>query len=98
MKITKDTVDNALNSVEILKTNNAKNIILITSASHIRRGTALLQEATDNAGMKITVDNLVYLDYKTLNDAMKVEETETLVIFRDLFRVSGIWAYPGIQR
>ena len=94
----KDTVDNALNSVEILKVNNAKNIILITSASHIRRGTALLQEAADNAGLKITLDNLVYLDYKTLNDAMKVEETETLVIFRDLFRVSGIWAYPGIQR
>ena len=94
----RDTVENALYSTEILKKYNPKRVILITSASHIRRGTALLQEATDNAGMKITVDNLVYLDYKTLNDAMKVEETETLVIFRDLFRVSGIWAYPGIQR
>ena len=94
----RDTVENALYSTEILKKYNPKRVILITSASHIRRGTALLQEATDNAGMKITIDNLVYLDYKTLNDAMKVEETETLVIFRDLFRVSGIWAYPGIQR
>ena len=94
----RDTVENALYSTEILKNYNPKRVILITSASHIRRGTALLQEAADNAGLKITLDNLVYLDYKTLNDAMKVEETETLVIFRDLFRVSGIWAYPGIQR
>ena len=94
----RDTVENMLYSAEILKKYNPKRVIIISSASHIRRGTALLEEAAANAGLKITVDNLVYLDYKTLNDAMKVEDAETLVIFRDLFRVSGIWAYPGIQR
>jgi uncharacterized SAM-binding protein YcdF (DUF218 family) len=94
----KDTVDNALNSVEILKTNNAKNIILITSASHIRRAKTIFEEAISNAGMETTVENFVYLDYKSIEEAMAVTSKERLVIFRDLGRTSGIWAYPGIQK
>ena len=94
----KDTVDNALNSVEILKTNNAKNIILITSASHIRRAKTIFEEAISNAGMETTVENFVYLDYKSIEEAMAVTAKERLVIFRDLGRASGIWAYPGIQK
>ena len=68
----KDTVDNALNSVEILKVNNAKNIILITSASHIRRAKTIFEEAISNAGMETTVENFVYLDYKSIEEAMAV--------------------------
>ena len=94
----KDTVDNALNSVEILKTNNAKNIILITSASHIRRAKTIFEEAISNAGMETTVENFVYLDYKSIEEAMAVTAKERLVIFRDLGRASGLWAYPGIQK
>ena len=94
----KDTVDNALNSVEILKVNNAKNIILITSASHIRRAKTIFEEAISNAGMETTVENFVYLDYKSIEEAMAVTAKERLVIFRDLGRASGIWAYPGIQK
>ena len=94
----KDTVDNALNPVEILKTNNAKNIILITSASHIRRAKTIFEEAISNAGMETTVENFVYLDYKSIEEAMAVTSKERLVIFRDLGRTSGIWAYPGIQK
>ena len=94
----KDTVDNALNSVEILKVNNAKNIILITSASHIRRAKTIFEEAISNAGMETTVENFVYLDYKSIEEAMAVTAKERLVIFRDSGRASGIWAYPGIQK
>ena len=94
----KDTVDNALNSVEILKVKNAKNIILITSASHIRRAKTIFEEAISNAGMETTVENFVYLDYKSIEEAMAVTAKERLVIFRDLGRASGIWAYPGIQK
>lgn len=94
----KDTVDNALNSVEILKVNNAKNIILVTSASHIRRAKTIFEEAISNAGMETTVENFVYLDYKSIEEAMAVTAKERLVIFRDLGRASGIWAYPGIQK
>ena len=94
----RDTVENSLNSAQILKENNAKNILLITSASHIRRGMILLQEAVKNNGLNAKFNNLVYLDYKTMDEAMVVGQNELLVIYRDLFRVSGIWAYPGIQR
>ena len=94
----KDTVDNALNSVGILKVNNAKNIILITSASHIRRAKTIFEEAISNAGMETTVENFVYLDYKSIEEAMAVTAKERLVIFRDLGRASGLWAYPGIQK
>ena len=94
----RDTVENSLYSAEILKKNNAKKVILVTSASHIRRGMVLLQEAATNAGLKPEYSNLVYMDYKSMDEAMNVGETEMLVIYRDLFRVSGIWAYPGIQR
>ena len=94
----RDTVENALNSAQILKEHNAKNILLITSASHIRRGMVLLQEAVKNNGLNAKFENLVYLDYKTMDEAMTVSQNELLVIYRDLFRVSGIWAYPGIQR
>lgn len=94
----RDTVENSLYSVDILKKYNAKKVILITSASHIRRGTALLQEAGNNAGINLLISNLVYMDYKNEKDAVKVDTNEKLVIYRDLFRVSGIWAYPGIQR
>lgn len=94
----RDTVENSLYSADILKKYNAKKVILITSASHIRRGTALLQEAGNNVGMNLLISNLVYMDFKNEEEAMKVDTNEKLVIYRDLFRVSGIWAYPGIQR
>lgn len=42
--------------------------------------------------------NLVYLDYDSVEEAQKVSQSEHLVVYRDLMRTSGIWAYPGIQR
>ena len=44
------------------------------------------------------MDNLVYLDYPTLQEAHKVSNNEKLVIYRDMMRAAGMWAYPGIQR
>jgi hypothetical protein len=37
------------------------------------------------------------LDYPSIEEAQKVTKDEILIIYRDLFRVSGIWQYPGIQ-
>ena len=48
--------------------------------------------------METTVENFVYLDYKSIEEAMAVTAKERLVIFRDLGRASGLWAYPGIQK
>ncbi|MGL5123565.1 MAG: ElyC/SanA/YdcF family protein [Fusobacteriaceae bacterium] len=96
--LAKDTVGNALYSTEILATLNAKKVTLVTNASHIRRGLTVFQEAANLKGLNIEYSNLVYLDYPTLAEAQKLSKAENLVIYRDLIRVSGIWAYPGIQQ
>jgi hypothetical protein len=40
----------------------------------------------------------VALDAPSLEEAAKVPKDERMVIYRDLMRVSGLWAYPGIQQ
>ncbi len=94
----KDTVANALYSVEILKSLNPKKMLLISSASHLRRGKTVFEEALKLNGLDTKVDNFVYFDYKSDEDAYKITQKEKLVIYRDLGRTAGIWAYPGIQR
>ena len=94
----KDTVGNAIYSVDILQKLNAKNVTLTTSASHMRRALAVFQEACIRDGLNIEFSNLAYLDYPHLTNAMVVSKNEELVVFRDLMRSCGIWAYPGIQQ
>lgn len=94
----KDTVGNAINSAAMLKEIGAKDVTLITSASHMRRALVTFKEATLNIGMDINFTNLAYLDYLSLEEAQKVSNNERLVIYRDFLRTSEIWAYPGIQR
>lgn len=96
--LAKDTVGNAIYSTEILATLKPEKVTLISSASHIRRGLSVFQEAANLKELNIEYSNLVYLDYPTLEEAQKVSEAEKLVIYRDLIRTSGIWAYPGIQQ
>jgi hypothetical protein len=99
-----DTVENGLFSTAILEKENIKDITLVTSASHIRRALTVFKEASDfydkmngkKSNRKFT--NMVYLDYPSLAEAQKVPNDEKLVIYRDLFRTSGIWQYPGLQR
>lgn len=99
-----DTVENALFSTAILEEQGIKHVTLVSSASHIRRALAIFQEISDYYAKMNGVKNdrqftnVVYLDYKTLEEAQKVTKDEQLVVYRDLFRASGIWQYPGIQR
>lgn len=94
----KDTVGNGHYSSIILKELNSTDVTLITSASHIRRGLSIFKEATLKEGLDVNFTNNVYLDYDSLEDAQIVSSTEELVVYRDLMRVSGLWAYPGIQQ
>ena len=65
----------------------------------MRRGLAVFKEMAVSEGLNLSVmDNLVYLDYPTLQEAHKVSNNEKLVIYRDMMRAAGMWAYPGIQR
>jgi len=94
----KDTVGNAVHSTEIMKKLNTKNVTLISSASHIRRGLSVYKEVSIRENLDINFDNLVYLDYDSVEDAMKVSAKEYMVVYRDTLRGSGLWNYPGIQR
>lgn len=99
-----DTVENGLFSTAILEKENLKDVTLVTSASHMRRALTVFKEASDfydkMNGKKSNRNftNMVYLDFPSLAEAQKVPKDEKLVIYRDLFRTSGIWQYPGLQR
>lgn len=93
-----DTVGNTIYSVEILRKLYTKNVTLITRASHMRRALAVFEEVCARDGLKIKFSNLAYMDYPFIASAMVVSKSEELVIFRDLMRSCGIWAYPGIQQ
>ncbi len=79
--LAKDTVGNAIYSTEILATLKPEKVTLISSASHIRRGLSVFQEAANLKELNIEYSNLVYLDYPTLEEAQKVSEAEKLVIY-----------------
>jgi tetratricopeptide (TPR) repeat protein len=99
-----DTVENALFTTAILEKEGIKDVTLVTSASHMRRALTVFKEASDfynkmnGKHTKRNFTNVVYLDYPSIEEAHKVSKDEMLVIYRDLFRVSGIWQYPGLQR
>ncbi|WP_028775441.1 YdcF family protein [Shimazuella kribbensis] len=99
-----DTVENALFSISKINELGIQDATIVTSASHIRRALTVFREASDfydklnQTNSKRTFTNVVYLDYPTVEEAQKVIKDEKLVIYRDLFRVSGIWQYPKLQR
>lgn len=96
--LAKDTVGNALYSVKILKELKAKNITIISSATHMRRAISVFKEMSVTEGLELdNITNLVYFDYNNMDEAYQIPQKEKLVIYRDMMRASGIWAYPGIQ-
>jgi vancomycin permeability regulator SanA len=94
----KDTVGNVLNVANLLKRHTADAAILVTSASHMRRARTLLEDAFRQYNLDTRILPVVALDAPSLEEAAKVSQDERLVIYRDLMRVSGLWAYPGIQQ
>jgi uncharacterized SAM-binding protein YcdF (DUF218 family) len=94
----KDTVGNVLNVANLLNRHTADTVILVTSASHMRRARTLLEEAFRQYDLDTQIVPVVALDAPSVEEAAKVSQDERLVIYRDLMRVSGIWAYPGLQQ
>ncbi|MBT2216738.1 YdcF family protein [Virgibacillus dakarensis] len=99
-----DTVENALFSMDIAEQENIEDITLITSASHMRRALVIfneinqMHEKINNETPDRQISNIVYMDYDSDEEAKKVTKDEELVVYRDLMRASGIWAFPGLQR
>src|SRR5919107_1620556 len=93
----KDTVGNVLNVADLLKRHTADAVILVTSASHMRRARTLLEDAFRQYDLSAQIVPVVALDAPSVEEAAKVSKDERMVVYRDLMRVSGLWAYPGLQ-
>jgi len=94
----RDTINNALNAATLLTRHKADAVVLITSSSHMRRARVLLEDALIQKGLSTVISPLSALDSKSIDEAAQVDAVERLAIYRDLMRVSGIWAYPGLQQ
>lgn len=93
-----DTVSNALNSMALIKNLAAKQVILVTSASHIRRATAVLEQAAANLNYVVDVNNVVAWDWGNTPNVVPATSLEKALIVRDTLRTAGLWQYPGMLR
>lgn len=100
-----DTVENGLFSLAIAEEEGVEDVTVISSATHMRRALVIFNEvnhaAADRQGEDVGRDsfsNVVAMDFESEEEASEVSESEELVIFRDLMRASGVWAFPGLQR
>lgn len=95
------TVENALYSSYALARHGIEQALLVSSASHVRRGQTLLEIASEQNGpSKLNVVSVSYPD-KPLADLAKVGESELIGIYRDALRTYGLWSYrsaPLIER
>ena len=91
----RDTVENALFSAKILQKLDVTHVTVVTSYSHLRRGLADLQEACRLRGLNLQYDNLVT---KTKDDPESDKTQERISVYRDVLRLSGLWAFPGMRR
>ncbi|WP_062108798.1 YdcF family protein [Bacillus niameyensis] len=99
--LAKDTVENALYSLDIVKREGIEDITVITSASHMRRALVLFHEVNDmmaKKGDKQTNRDISHIVYADIEQEDEVTEKEELAIYRDLIRASGIWQFPGLKR
>lgn len=91
----RDTVENAIFSAAILQRLGVNHVTVVTSASHLRRGMADLQEACLQRGLRVWIDGLAAVGKA---DTKLDPEQERVGVYRDAMRVSGLWAFPGLQR
>jgi hypothetical protein len=94
----KDTVGNALNAAVLMGAAPPDEVLLVTSATHMRRARVLLEAAVGQAGLRAPVIPLAAADGVPGELTAPPSEDERLAIFRDALRVAGLWAYPGLQR
>lgn len=95
------TVDNALFSSYALARLRSSQITMISSASHVRRGQALLEIASWQTGPAAArFESLAYAD-KPLAELKLASSGEIMGIYRDALRTYGLWSYrsaPLLER
>lgn len=80
----KNTVENALFSMEIVEDEEMESVTIITSASHMRRAFMLFLEADKT---DVIFSHIVYMDY--VNPSEKIDEDEKILIERDLKKIQN---------
>ncbi|KXO89537.1 YdcF family protein [Tsukamurella pseudospumae] len=95
------TVENALYSSYALATKRVDHAVLVSSASHVRRGTVdLILAARENLPATFTVSSVAAVD-KPLADLATPSADELRSIYRDALSTIGLWSYrsaPMLQR
>jgi hypothetical protein len=91
----RDTVENALFTSAILQRLGVTHVTLVTSANHMHRGLADLQEACLQRDLKLEYENLAA---RTKGDRDLDAQQERVGVYKDVLRTSGLWAFPGLQR
>ncbi len=95
------TVENALYSSYVLATKRVDRAILVSSASHVRRGTVdLVLAARENLPATFTVSSVAAVD-KPLAELAVPSTDELRSIYRDALSTIGLWSYrsaPMLQR
>lgn len=92
-----DTVSNALNSLAKIQNLELKNLVIVSSASHLRRATTLFKQASYTLDKDYKIANLAAWDFPDSNEPLATTNEKALIV-RDTFRTAGIWAYPGMLR
>lgn len=99
-----NTVENALFSMRDLVNANASSMILVTSASHMRRAYFLFNQAkkvveatnTSEYQPNVKIEQVADVDNPSL--LTKVNPAEYGATLDDSLRINGIWQLPGLQR
>ncbi|MBS4100122.1 ElyC/SanA/YdcF family protein [Tsukamurella paurometabola] len=95
------TVENALYSSYVLATQRIEHAIVVSSASHVRRGTVdLILAARENLPATFAVSSVAAVD-KPLAELATPSTDEMRSIYRDALSTLGLWSYrsaPLLQR
>ncbi|GAA6237160.1 hypothetical protein DY124_01690 [Apilactobacillus micheneri] len=94
----RDTVQNTVNSTDILNENGAKTVTIISNASHMKRSYTLFKTARLITGGKYLLDQYVVFESKDEFKALENNSRDIPKIINDVLRVAGFWLLPGIQR
>jgi hypothetical protein len=85
-----DTVENIKYSTQLLLKQAARNVLLVTSASHVRRASILLQAHIENLGLDMVVTQISYDDSQSVEPSPVYEDFQC---FMDLGRLFGLWKF-----
>jgi uncharacterized SAM-binding protein YcdF (DUF218 family) len=95
------TVENALFSRYALAKHRIKHAVLVSAASHLRRGQALFTVASWETGPRDLQYVSIGAPDKPLKELEKVGDVELLRIYRDALKAMGLWgfrSYPLEER